>query len=146
MLLVLLLGCSAYEKLFELLEDPPAPPCEERGAWWEDLDGDGVGGSAEVWVSCEQPAGWVATGGDCDDADPAVTTGCVDTGDTSDTSDSGDTADTADSGDTSGSGDTSDTSDTADTADTADTSDASDTSDTSAAADTSAAPDGPELR
>jgi hypothetical protein len=97
MLLVLLLGCSVYEELFELLEEDPVPPCDARGAWWEDADGDGVGSDAEVWVSCDAPAGWVEIGGDCDDADPAVTTGCGDTGDTG--ADSGpDTG--ADSGDT----------------------------------------------
>ncbi|MFN7147359.1 MAG: hypothetical protein ACK4YP_26560 [Myxococcota bacterium] len=110
MLLVLLLGCSVYEKLFDLLEEPPVPPCDTRGAWWEDGDGDGHGNPADVWVSCEQPAGWVDVGDDCDDADPAVTT--CDTGaDTADTS--GDTADT--SGDTSNTPDTSDTSDPPDT-------------------------------
>lgn len=118
MLLVLLLGCSVYEKLFDLLEEPPVPPCDARAAWWEDADGDGHGNPADVWVSCEQPDGWVDLGDDCDDADPSVTT--CDTGDTGDTGadtadtgadTSGDTADT--SGDTSG--DTSDTSgDTAD--------------------------------
>lgn len=134
MLLVLLLGCSVYEKLFDLLEEPPVPPCDARAAWWEDADGDGHGNPADVWVSCDQPDGWVESGDDCDDADPMVTT-CdtgADTGDTgadtgADTSDTG--ADT--SGDTSDtSGDTADTADTADTSDTPDTSDTSDTSDT----------------
>ncbi|MDP2307879.1 MAG: hypothetical protein Q8P18_17770 [Pseudomonadota bacterium] len=90
MLLVLLMGCSVYEKLFDLLEEPPVPPCDERAAWWEDADGDGAGSPADVWVSCEQPDGWVAVAGDCDDADPAVTTGCADTGPT-DTADTGPT-------------------------------------------------------
>jgi hypothetical protein len=128
MLLVLLLGCSVYEKLFEVLEEPPAPPCAERTAWWEDLDGDGAGNPAEVWVSCEQPAGWVGAAGDCDDADPAVTT-CDDTG--ADTGDTADTADTSDTGDTSDTADTSDAADTSDTAHTSDTGDTSDTADTS---------------
>jgi hypothetical protein len=112
MLLALLLGCSVYEKLFDLLEEPPEPPCDPRTAWWEDADGDGVGNPAEVWVSCDAPAGWVAEGGDCDDADPSVTTGCdsgggdTSGGDTSggDTS-GGDTSGGDTAGDTSG-GDT----------------------------------------
>ncbi|MES2643595.1 MAG: hypothetical protein V4850_29185 [Myxococcota bacterium] len=88
MLLVLLMGCSVYDKLFDLLEEPPESPCATRAAWWEDVDGDGAGNPAEVWVSCDQPAGWVAVAGDCDDADATVTA-CGDTGPT-------DTADTAD--------------------------------------------------
>ncbi|MDP2312990.1 MAG: hypothetical protein Q8P41_08800 [Pseudomonadota bacterium] len=80
MLLVLLMGCSVYDKLFDLLEEPPTSPCETRTAWWEDVDGDGAGNPAEVWVSCEQPDGWVAAAGDCDDADAAITAGCADTG------------------------------------------------------------------
>lgn len=105
MLLALLLGCSVYEELFALLEDPPTPPCAERRAWYADLDGDGAGDPADVWVSCDEPAGWVAVAGDCDDADPTVTTcdtGGTDSGDTADSGDTTDPGDTSDSGPDSG--------------------------------------------
>jgi hypothetical protein len=37
----------------------PEPPCDERAAWWPDVDGDGAADSDEVWVTCEDPGeGW----------------------------------------------------------------------------------------
>jgi len=41
------------------------------GAWFEDGDGDGVGG-APVSGGCDAPAGAVSDGGDCDDGDAGV--------------------------------------------------------------------------
>lgn len=76
MLLVLLMGCSVYDKLFVLFEEPAQSPCDQRAAWWADADGDGAGNPFEVWVSCDQPDGWVAVAGDCDDADAAAATDC----------------------------------------------------------------------
>ncbi|MFZ5476742.1 MAG: MopE-related protein [Myxococcota bacterium] len=46
--------------------DPCAPV-----TWFADGDGDGFGGAATV-EACDAPEGYVATSGDCDDADPAV--------------------------------------------------------------------------
>jgi hypothetical protein len=41
--------------------------------WYPDLDADGWGdGTAPLAGSCEEPPGYVAVDGDCDDADPAV--------------------------------------------------------------------------
>jgi hypothetical protein len=40
--------------------------------WYEDNDGDGFGNDALVTQDCTQPAGYVASGGDCDDADSGV--------------------------------------------------------------------------
>ena len=42
---------------------------------YADLDGDGYGDPASATTSCEAPAGWVAVGGDCDDAAAAVNPG-----------------------------------------------------------------------
>ncbi|MEY3211423.1 MAG: hypothetical protein RIT28_1904 [Pseudomonadota bacterium] len=41
-------------------------------SWQSDLDGDGFGDGVIVAVSCEAPAGSAATGGDCDDQNPAA--------------------------------------------------------------------------
>jgi hypothetical protein len=46
--------------------------------WYRDDDGDGVGGSTSH-ISCESGAGWVEAGGDCDDADPAVSPDAAET-------------------------------------------------------------------
>jgi hypothetical protein len=40
--------------------------------FYPDMDHDGLGNSQTPVRSCTQPAGWVATGGDCDDRDPAI--------------------------------------------------------------------------
>ncbi len=41
-------------------------------AWYPDADGDAYGDSEQALTSCEQPEGYVSTGEDCDDGDPAV--------------------------------------------------------------------------
>jgi hypothetical protein len=68
--------------------NPEYHDCATRHAWYPDDDGDGAGNPAELWVTCDQPDGWVPVAGDCDDLDPKVQD-CPK--DTSDTSDSGDT-------------------------------------------------------
>ena len=42
-----------------------------QATWYQDGDGDGAGG-ATTQQACTAPAGYVATGGDCDDSDPQV--------------------------------------------------------------------------
>lgn len=44
--------------------------------WYVDADGDGQGGSTTT-TACSEPEGAVATGGDCDDTDPAIFKGAV---------------------------------------------------------------------
>jgi hypothetical protein len=41
-------------------------------SWHADDDGDGWGDEGQTWPACNQPSGWIAQGGDCDDADPDV--------------------------------------------------------------------------
>ena len=41
----------------------------DAATWYADVDVDGYGDSAEAADSCESPSGYVAIGGDCDDAD-----------------------------------------------------------------------------
>jgi hypothetical protein len=57
---------------------PPDPATSEPAAcepvrWFQDADGDGLGGDISQGA-CEAPEGFVPATGDCDDADPAVTT------------------------------------------------------------------------
>lgn len=48
------------------VDKTPAP------TWYKDADGDGIGIASDVIIACEQPAGYVAEDGDCNDADPDV--------------------------------------------------------------------------
>lgn len=41
-------------------------------SWYPDVDGDGYGDDAAVNHDCAMPSGYLAVGGDCDDADTAV--------------------------------------------------------------------------
>ena len=43
--------------------------------WYLDTDGDGYGSSADTFVSCGTPAGYVAADGDCDDGDASINPG-----------------------------------------------------------------------
>ncbi|MCP4917133.1 MAG: hypothetical protein GY913_09430, partial [Proteobacteria bacterium] len=45
------------------------PDVSDPATWYLDVDGDGVGGDAFTWESCDAPSGYVDTSDDCDDAD-----------------------------------------------------------------------------
>ena len=49
----------------------------DRATWYRDDDGDGVGDGAVTLVACDQPPGFVATPGDCDDHEPLAVPGGV---------------------------------------------------------------------
>ena len=50
---------------------------EDAGSiFYQDSDGDGFGGSTTI-QSCEQPSGYVAQGGDCDDSDATINPNAV---------------------------------------------------------------------
>jgi MYXO-CTERM domain-containing protein len=40
----------------------------DAGTWYPDADGDGYGDSTQASIACDQPAGSLSNGGDCDDA------------------------------------------------------------------------------
>jgi MYXO-CTERM domain-containing protein len=44
----------------------------DASTWYADTDGDGFGDSASTTLSCDEPAGYVASSTDCNDADAAV--------------------------------------------------------------------------
>ncbi len=47
--------------------------------WYEDADGDGWGNAAATTRACEQPEGFLADHGDCDDTDPTVSPSATET-------------------------------------------------------------------
>jgi len=57
-------------------DSPLTEPCEDEGAYYQDVDGDGYGARRE-W-QCEPAPGWVDLSGDCDDTDPDVHPGAED--------------------------------------------------------------------
>ena len=56
-----------------------ARDCEAREALYRDADGDGYGDALDVVFACGAEDGYVAMGGDCDDANADQTTICLDT-------------------------------------------------------------------
>jgi len=71
--LLLLVGCAAVADLYNADGDRE---CDPRSIFYEDVDGDGAGNPASVYVGCAVPAGYVATGEDCDDLEPDFSTEC----------------------------------------------------------------------
>jgi hypothetical protein len=57
-------------------DDIDGPTSDDALVWYVDADGDGAGDSDRFAKACAQPTGWVAAGGDCDDDDASVQTGC----------------------------------------------------------------------
>ena len=45
---------------------------DDATTWWLDHDGDGYGGGAFEWTSCDAPSGYVGNDADCDDLDASV--------------------------------------------------------------------------
>ncbi len=44
----------------------------DGSTWYQDADGDGFGNDSITVKACSQPAGYVSTGGDCNDSDSAI--------------------------------------------------------------------------
>ena len=51
----------------------------DASTWYADADGDGVAGSFIFTTACDQPTGFFATTGDCNDTDAAVLPGATET-------------------------------------------------------------------
>jgi hypothetical protein len=64
--------------------------------WYADADGDTFGNPATATLACDAPAGAVATGGDCDDAEPSVNPAAAEDCDGVDTNCTGDESDAVD--------------------------------------------------
>jgi hypothetical protein len=61
------------------LIDDDDPDVGGAGTWYADDDGDGRGDDTRARVTCDPPLGWVATAGDCNDADALAYTGAPET-------------------------------------------------------------------
>lgn len=66
--------CNGSDDDCDALIDDNDPSIVGQTTWYQDNDGDGYGGSNSI-ISCEQPAGYVSLGGDCDDANTAQSPG-----------------------------------------------------------------------
>lgn len=55
-MLFLLMACTLPELPFA-----PEQSCADRGAWYPDEDGNGVGEPSSVYIGCSPPEGWVQT-------------------------------------------------------------------------------------
>ncbi len=53
-------------------DDDSSVSTASQSSWYTDRDGDGYGDESSVVVACVGPSGWNNTGGDCDDADAAI--------------------------------------------------------------------------
>ncbi len=70
----------------------------DQSSWYIDADGDGYGSTGSIVASCDQPSGYLASGGDCDDGDAAINPGATELCDASNTDEDCDgAADDADS-------------------------------------------------
>ncbi len=76
LLLLGLLGCPEPQDSMPAEDDTGGTPetCEVQ-QFWLDTDGDGYGGPYTPTETCEQPSGYAAEPGDCDDDDPEVNPG-----------------------------------------------------------------------
>ncbi|MFM9056211.1 MAG: MopE-related protein, partial [Bacteroidota bacterium] len=59
--------------------DDNDPTITGQPTWYADSDGDGYGDISNSAVSCSAPAGFVAAGTDCDDADASINPGATET-------------------------------------------------------------------
>jgi len=62
--------CDGYDNDCE--GDVDEDDAVDASTWFQDADGDGYGDSTVNDVECTAPSGYIADGGDCDDADQAV--------------------------------------------------------------------------
>jgi hypothetical protein len=73
--ILLVLGCDPGADSGPVIDDSGTPETCDPVQFWIDGDGDGWGGAFVPVEACEQPSGYAAQPGDCDDADPAVNPG-----------------------------------------------------------------------
>ena len=61
--------CNGVDDNCDGLVDDADASVVDRSSWFCDADGDGFGDPATETAACARPAGYVATGADCDDSD-----------------------------------------------------------------------------
>ncbi len=67
--------CNGLDDDCDGLIDDDDPEVTGTDSWYVDADGDGYGLDAYTTQACQQPSGYAALGGDCDDGDPAFNPG-----------------------------------------------------------------------
>ncbi len=71
--------CDNIDNDCDGLIDDDDDPVDGADTWYLDADGDGYGDDASTVDACEQPSGYAAYGGDCDDSDTAYNPGASET-------------------------------------------------------------------
>jgi subtilisin family serine protease len=69
-------SCTGVDDDCDGLVDDEDDGVADQSSWYLDDDGDGYGVEVETLQACDAPSGYAAQAGDCDDADPALTTDC----------------------------------------------------------------------
>ncbi len=69
--------CDTIDNDCDGLIDDDDDPVDGGATWYLDSDSDGYGDDASTVDACEQPSGYAAYGGDCDDADAAYNPGAT---------------------------------------------------------------------
>ena len=72
-------ACNGYDDDCDGLVDDDDPDVIDMTTWYLDADADGFGLDVSTVQACEQPGGYAAYGGDCDDGDPAFNPGAAET-------------------------------------------------------------------
>lgn len=76
--------CNDTDDDCDGLVDDADPGRTGAGTWYRDADADGYGTSATTASGCDAPAGYVASGGDCNDGSGSVRPGATETCNASD--------------------------------------------------------------
>jgi len=69
--------CNGIDDDCDDAVDDADPDIADASVWYQDDDDDGYGQDDAVLDACEQPIGYAAYGGDCDDADPQYNPGAT---------------------------------------------------------------------
>ncbi|MFH1466906.1 MAG: putative metal-binding motif-containing protein, partial [Pseudomonadota bacterium] len=69
--------CNGYDDDCDGLIDDEDPGLVDASIWYADADADAYGDDSVTTMACEEPEGFTALGGDCDDADPAFNPGAT---------------------------------------------------------------------
>ncbi len=67
--------CNGYDDDCDGLSDDQDSAVDGTSSWYLDGDSDGYGEDASTTQACDQPSGYAAHGGDCDDGDAAYNPG-----------------------------------------------------------------------